>query len=64
MDFITMEFYRRYFLCLNKTVDQKNKLYDCVLYKDLESENNKEKNNKENNVNKEDIKINLGSTFK
>ena len=61
MDFITMEFYRKYLLCINKTTIQKNKLYDCILYKDLEPENN---NNKEKNVNQENIKINLGSTFK
>jgi hypothetical protein len=48
MDFITIEFYRKYILCINKTAIQKNALYDCILYKDLEPENN---NNKEKNVN-------------
>ena len=60
MDFITMEFYRKYLLCINKTTIQKNKLYDCILYKDLELENN----NRKKNVNPENVKISLGSTFK
>ena len=60
MDFITMEFYRKYLLCINKTSDQKNKLYDCIFYKDLESENN----NREKNINHENAKISLGSIFK
>lgn len=60
MDFITMEFYRKYLLCVNKTAIQKNKWYDCILYKDLELENN----NREKNINPENIKNNLGSTFK
>ena len=60
MDFITIEFYRKYILCINKTAIQKNRLYDCILYKDLEPENN----NKGKNVNQENIKIILGSTFK
>lgn len=60
MDFITMEFYRKYLLCVNKKAIQKNKLYDCILYKDLELENN----NREKNINIENIEKNLGSTFK
>ena len=59
MDFITMEFYKKYLLCVNKTAIQTNKWYDCILYKDLELENNKEKND-----NQENTKISLGSTFK
>ena len=55
-----MEFYKKYLLCINKTTIQKNKLYDCILYKDLELENN----NRKKNVNPENVKINLGSTFK
>ena len=55
-----MELYRKYILCVNKSAIQKNKWYDCLLYKDLEQE----KNNKEKNVNTENSKINLGSTFK
>jgi hypothetical protein len=55
-----MEFYRKYLLCINKTSDQKNKLYDCIFYKDLESENN----NREKNINHENAKISLGSIFK
>ena len=55
-----MEFYRKYLLCINKTTIQKNKLYDCILYKDLELENN----NRKKNVNPENVKISLGSTFK
>ena len=62
MDFITMEFYRKNILCVNKSAIQKNKWYDCILYKDLEQEN-KNKNNTINNYN-QDIKPNLGSTFK
>ena len=55
-----MELYRKYILCVNKSAIQKNKWYDCILYKDLELE----KNNKEKNVNTENIKNNLGPTFK
>lgn len=59
-----MEFYRKYILCVNNTAIKKNKWYDCILYKDLEQENkNKNKNNTINNYN-QDIKPNLGSTFK
>jgi len=62
MDFITMELYRKYILCVNRTPIQKNKWYDCILYKDLEPEN---KNNTINKINSnQDIKPNIGSTFK
>ena len=46
-----MEFYRKYLLCLNNKYIPKNKWYDCILYKTLEQ-------------GKENIKTNLGSTFK
>ena len=60
-----MEFYRKYILCVNRSSIQKNKWYDCILYNDLEREN---KNNTINTINtinyNQDIKPNLGSTFK
>jgi len=57
-----MELYRKYILCVNRTPIQKNKWYDCILYKDLEPEN---KNNTINKINyNQDIKPNIGSTFK
>ena len=57
-----MELYRKYILCVNNTSIKKNKWYDCILYKDLEQEN---KQNTSNKINmNQDIKPNLGSTFK
>ena len=56
-----MEFYRKYILCVNNTSIKKNKWYDCILYKDLEREN---KNNNSTINSNQNIKSDLGSTFK